>query len=278
MRRMEDSLLKQLKPNVTAVDYSDLCKFVDEPDGGMDQNLPDSDDPENQRRWMGGKVGLGSQGFRHMYFGGWDWQLPIGSLQLPFHAIGYAPDRVEEFSEMAQRFFREGNRPEGLRRLAWALHYLQDLGQPYHATQLPLLSFLKLRFSVQRTVEDTTHNISNYHLSMENYVAERLQSSQAFGTCFPSAPNTSLPPEPKRLALFLAELSRGIAQGLARSQSRFFQPMEVTPTMDFTQLVSNGNKKNEMKQFEDEVCLALQNTTQASIHLIRSILNIQIRP
>jgi len=67
-----------------------LCFSIVEDEKTMIQKLA-----TELQEWMGGETGPTSQGFRHMFFGGVDWQHPIQTFQIPFHSIGQAPERFE---------------------------------------------------------------------------------------------------------------------------------------------------------------------------------------
>ena len=160
--------------------------MIDEPDFGMDQDLPDSADPENERAHMGGKVGPTSQGFRHMYFPGLRWSSPLDTFQLPFHAIGQAPQRFEKLHAVSDRFFKEGNVFWGLRTLLWSLHFVQDLHQPFHVAQVPYFKMLPWKNLFSGFVQRSTQTITNFHYAYEDLILEYVKDADVsdFGTCF----------------------------------------------------------------------------------------------
>ena len=159
--------------------------IIDEPDQGMDQDLPAADDPEHFRKWMGGETGPTSQGFRHMYFPGLEIWSPIKTLQFPTGPIGMALERIKTMRAEADLYFSKGDRFWGTRILLWELHYIQDLQQPFHVTQIPSLSYLPLTkiFSI---VKATTHSISNYHYAYEGIALEWSKAAPTtdFKECF----------------------------------------------------------------------------------------------
>lgn len=150
-------------------------KMIDEPDMGMDQDLPDSYDPQGERPWMGGVQGVTSQGFRHMYFAGFDYKQPLLSFQLPFRAVGQAPTRFQKWLALSDRFFKERQVFWGVRTLMWALHYLQDLHQPFHVTQVPNWKFLPLGSLFSGFIGRTTQSIGNYHFAYEGFALVYLK-------------------------------------------------------------------------------------------------------
>ncbi len=155
--------------------------IIDEPDHGMDQDLPDSADPEGYRKWMGGTTGPTSQGFRHMVFPGIEWSSPIRTLQIPFKRAGAAPDRIEFLGEASRDYFKAGNPFFGLRLLLWREHFIQDLLQPFHVTQVPDASMLPWKELLSGFVRQSTHAIANYHYAYEGIADEMVKAPDERG-------------------------------------------------------------------------------------------------
>ena len=119
-----------------------LSSYVDEPDFGMDVGLfadsPNS--PDGQTYGMGNlpfgnkDLEYGSQAPLHMafHFEG----VVINGLR-PSLLQTYTLMRINQFSALAKFAFAEGRSYWGYRFAAWALHYVQDLTQPYHSTLAP---------------------------------------------------------------------------------------------------------------------------------------------
>lgn len=157
-----------------------LASATDEPDYGMDINLwEDSPSP-----W-GKAYGLG--------------KLPFGnpalhfSTQAPFHMGFYQEDRIlyrmapfikktfpllriHQYSSLATLAFRTGHAYWGWRFTGLALHYVQDLTQPYHASLAPGNSTVKLmainvlaKMGLPRRKEEIIVLLSNRHLALEKY-------------------------------------------------------------------------------------------------------------
>lgn len=150
-----------------------LEAYADEPDGGMDQDLFGHYPGlwKDDYAYMGGLLpGTPSQAFRHMFW-------PQGFLKAPakpgespvFEArpLGQAPERSLLFAGLSQSAFRLGHPYWGARFLAWSLHYIQDVSQPYHAVQLPSLEFIYQRPGAEVDVEVTARLISYYHFAFE---------------------------------------------------------------------------------------------------------------
>ena len=137
-----------LKAGDQVTPLSVIASASNEPDYGMDINLW-ADSPSD---W--GKVyGFGALPFGNpaLYF----------STQAPFHMGFYHEDRIiymaapfikktfpllraHQYSSLAALAFRTGHAYWGWRFTGLALHYVQDLTQPYHASLAPGNSSLKL--------------------------------------------------------------------------------------------------------------------------------------
>ncbi|MCB0403822.1 MAG: hypothetical protein KDD51_03490 [Bdellovibrionales bacterium] len=167
-----------------------LAKYSDEPDWGADQDLFEPDQyPElwtSDTPYVSQKSGLGSQGFRHMYFSGkLNWWEPIGSIQIPQYAIGEAPARAQIYWDLSQALKRAGADYWAYRFLAWSLHYVQDLFQPFHSRQTPSKSFIEFRLMwwviPSIDVEATGDQIAYYHLGYEAWVTRDFEHNPRLG-------------------------------------------------------------------------------------------------
>lgn len=169
-----------------------LASATDEPDYGLDINLW-SDSPSE---W-GKNYGFEAQPFGNpaLYF----------STQAPFHMGFYHEDRilylaapfikktfpmlrVHQFSSLAALAFRTGHGYWGWRFTGLALHYLQDLTQPYHASLSPGDAAAKLvavnllaMAGFPKWKDEMVVLLSNRHLALEKlqnqwlFNAARLQ-------------------------------------------------------------------------------------------------------
>jgi hypothetical protein len=193
-----------------------LSVYSDEPDWGMDQRLFDADQHpglwRSEYAMMGGKEGLPSQSFRHMYWGGWRPSAPLASFKIPrvLAPMGEAPARAAVFLELARKMKARGQRYWELRFAANALHYLQDLTQPFHASQTPskrvfLMPLLDEQGSGFRAyVLQAQHILTYLHFSFE-YVADRILEE---GERAPSAESEALLAQLSRPTATSAEVSR----------------------------------------------------------------------
>jgi hypothetical protein len=133
-----------------------LTDYSDEPDWRMDKQLELS--PAQA-------LMAGSQGYRHMYYPALGWHLPY-----LFFPQGAAPERAEHFYGLARQALGRGDLYWVFRFLARAIHYIEDMGQPYHTSQT------SLRFiTISSPISGTTQTTKNYHFAYESYVNYRLQ-------------------------------------------------------------------------------------------------------
>ncbi len=175
-----------LKPGESVAALAVLASASDEPDYGLDINLW-SDSPSE---W--GKV----YGFEALPFGN---PALYFSTQAPFHMGFYHEDRiiymaapfikktfpllrVHQYSTLAALAFRTGHSYWGWRFTGLALHYVQDLTQPYHASLSPGNSSLRLiginllaMAGFPRLKDEMIVLLSNRHLAMEKYQNQMLQ-------------------------------------------------------------------------------------------------------
>lgn len=270
---------------------------IDEPDRGMDENLEESMDKEQERKWMGGKSGPTSKGFRHMFFGGWIFYRPVSSFQFPLRALGQAPARAEALAKFSQQLFQEGLPIWGYRTLGWALHYIQDLAQPFHATQvpyLPMLAFSEIFYwppnlAFYHFVKQSTRTIGNFHLAFEKYmehqilvrkdesVVQCLNEAERYSTLIPS----KMPASPTALAHLIAKESTYVANKLGRKEISFFGKtlklgshdlFKDEGSWDLKPYASNPEYEDVRNQFHEVSCSSLANAVMGSRFLIKWVL------
>jgi len=123
-----------------------LINYSDEPDWDLDTNLE-----LNKLQALTG----GSQGYRHMYFSVFGGLLKAGD----------APKRANHFFEMSKIAFGKGDNYWGFRFAARAIHYLEDLSQPYHTYPAPLDVLFKKFFNVKKL----TVLVTNAHYGYEDF-------------------------------------------------------------------------------------------------------------
>ncbi len=165
----------------------------DEPDYGLDIGVWEDNDTAH-----GASYGFGKQPFGNP-------ALDFGT-QAPFHmgfydesriiyaAAGflkrtYPEYRIHLYRTLALHAFRTGHDYWGWRFAGWAMHYIQDLAQPYHARVLPGVSTLRMLWINALDIAgwpDAKNRaitlVSNRHLALENFqrtalVAEHLDAA-----------------------------------------------------------------------------------------------------
>lgn len=238
-----------------------LVDYSDEPDWGMDQNL----ELGFSQKLMGG-----SQGYRHMYYRG-------GSLHLPNIILpqGEAPNRVKHFYELAKMAFSDGDMYWGFRFLARALHYIQDLAQPYHTTQTSL-SFIDLPSLIEGTIQTT----KNYHFAFESYVAQIavLENAGLKRPDYLSALREGKAKpisNPKQLAIDTATKGNLSAGKLLKANIHFFgnkyksaNRIELNET-DFEELIKK-EPGSEFNRFTKEALRQVAQATKSFLEFVRN--------
>ena len=262
---------------------------VDDPDQGMDQDLPAASDPGNERKFMGGLTGPTSQGFRHMFFGGWKLFHPIATFQVPFHALGQAPERIRILAKFSRTLFKAGDFAWGIRIIGWAMHYVQDLSQPFHAAQIPNVRMIPFSHLFTDLVPETTRVISNYHWVFEGYALAQIKDPEpsTLNVCLtkdaPSTLNwnpTDKNADPAQLAHEVAAHSLEIASEMGSALVAFTAAAGIDlkdPKIDlahkigiinYRELARLPELKGERERLEKVTCLALRNGFDASAKLI----------
>lgn len=154
----------------------------DEPDYGHDIHLFEDSNSD-----FGKVYGFGVQPFG-------DPKLEYSS-QAPFH-MGYYHEsfiiflagsflkqtypeiRVYQYMDLAKFAFKTGHPYWGWRFLGWALHYTQDMTQPYHAKVLPGSGTVNMLYKnmSQKRKDEAVQNVSDSHSAIERYVYENIKS------------------------------------------------------------------------------------------------------
>ena len=169
-----------------------LASSSDEPDFGVDINCWDDSPSEWGKRYKFGKLPFGNpaldfatQAPFHMGFYHQSW---IIYRAAPFVARTYPMLRVHQFVALARLAFRTNHAYWGWRFAGLAMHYVQDLAQPYHASILPGVS--TLRMIAANTVamvgwkgpkDAMVVLASNRHLAFERYEALLIHRDTSAG-------------------------------------------------------------------------------------------------
>lgn len=159
-----------------------------EPDYGLDINLWE-DSPSQWGKVYGfGKIPFGNpalyfstQAPFHMGFYHQDW---IIFKAAPFIKRTFPLLRIHQYSGLAALAFRSGHNYWGWRFTGLALHYIQDLTQPYHANLAPGDSTIRMisanllsMAGMPKQRDDLIVLLSNRHLALEKYQNELLMAS-----------------------------------------------------------------------------------------------------
>jgi hypothetical protein len=178
----------EIKAGDKVAPLSVLASAADEPDYGLDINLWD-DSPSD---W-GKSYGFGPLPFGNpaLYF----------ATQAPFHMGFFHEDRaiylaapfvkktfpmmrVQQYTSLATLAFKAGHPYWGWRFSGLALHYLQDLTQPYHASLSPGSASAKLiginvlaMLGFPRLKNEMIVLLSNRHLALEKYQNQLIYSA-----------------------------------------------------------------------------------------------------
>ena len=160
----------------------------DEPDNGLDVGLWEDSGTPYGRIYGFGKQPFGanpaiefaSQGPLHI---GFFHEAAIVYKAAPFLLRTYPEYRIHLWQTLARHAFASGHPYWGWRFAGWALHYIQDLTQPYHSRVLPGLSVPTMLWintldlaGFHGRKERAITFVTNRHLALENYQFERMRS------------------------------------------------------------------------------------------------------
>ena len=157
-----------------------LASASDEPDYGLDINLWQDSPSDWGKQYGFGPLPFGNpalyfatQAPFHMGFYHQSWLIYKAA---PFIQRTYPLMRIQQYSSLAALAFRSGHAYWGWRFTGLALHYIQDLTQPYHADLAPGDSTLKLISANTLAMagfpgwrDDLIVLLSNRHLALEKF-------------------------------------------------------------------------------------------------------------
>lgn len=158
----------------------------DEPDFGMDIGLFTDNGTE-----FGAQYGFGAQPFGnpnleyssqapfHMGFYHLDW---LTRTAQPDLLRTYPEWRISLFQALARHAFATGHDYWGWRFMGWALHYIGDLSQPYHAQPLPGVSTPAALWKLLTgETAAAIQLVSNRHGVLESYQYQRMRFTMNHG-------------------------------------------------------------------------------------------------
>ncbi|MCO5108848.1 MAG: hypothetical protein M9907_17455 [Burkholderiaceae bacterium] len=157
-----------------------LATASDEPDYGLDLGLWEDNGTAQGRAYGFGKqpfgnpaLDFGTQAPFHMGF--------FHESRIIYAAAGflkrtYPEYRIHLWKTLAQHALRTGHEYWGWRFAGWAMHYLQDLTQPYHARVLPGVGTIRMLWinalhmaGWPKARNEAVTLVSNRHLAFENF-------------------------------------------------------------------------------------------------------------
>ncbi len=153
-----------------------LYTFIDEPDWGMDHNLWGFTEYGYGKQPYGKPEGESSKAPFHMQFQNENWILSLFASEVV--EGGMILDRIELFSRLSVLAGKTGHDYWKYRFAAWACHYIQDIGQPYHSKAVPDADFfyyIRYIFSSKETKKEmkakTTQLVANRHFLYEDFLS-----------------------------------------------------------------------------------------------------------
>jgi hypothetical protein len=200
---LEDNMDTELKlgPEKTAADI--LVNYVSEPDGLLDGGLEKTPYVERLRESMSyfGGNDANTHAFRHYY---------VSSSLLPpiVSPKGIAPYRAALYAKLSEGAFDTGHPYWGYRFLAWAIHYTQDVTQPWHTIFLPGPSFLSFSKNKMKKEVSALHYLTEAFADawMEKKLMEKTMNTRTIASA------KSLPVEGSSNPWFVAELTEKLGR------------------------------------------------------------------
>jgi len=182
----------RVEPGQAVAPLAVLASASDEPDYGLDINLWDDSPSEWGKRYGFGALPFGNpalyyatQAPFHMGFYHQDWLIYRAA---PFIQRTYPLMRIQQYTSLSALAFRSGHGYWGWRFAGLALHYIQDLTQPYHAELAPGDSTLRLITTEAMAMagfpkrrEDLIVLLSNRHLALEKFQNESMVANARAG-------------------------------------------------------------------------------------------------
>ena len=184
----QESVFLQLNAGDLVRPLEIVASATDEPDYGMDIGLWDDNGTPYGKVYGFGKQPFGnpalefaSQAPFHMGF--------FHESAIIYKAAGflrrtYPEYRIHLWQSLAIYALQTGHPYWGWRFAGWALHYIEDLTQPYHATVLPGVGVARMLWintidllGWHEAKKEAITLVSNRHLSLENYQYQRMRKA-----------------------------------------------------------------------------------------------------
>ena len=183
-----ESVFLQLHAGESVAPLDVVATATSEPDYGMDIGLWDDNGTAYGKVYGFGKQPFGnpalefaSQAPFHMGF--------FHEAAIVYKAAGflrrtYPEYRIHLWQSLAIYALKTGHPYWGWRFAGWALHYIEDLTQPYHTTVLPGVSVPRMLWINTLDIlgwhepkQQAITLVSNRHLALENYEYHRLRDA-----------------------------------------------------------------------------------------------------
>jgi hypothetical protein len=219
-----------------------LCTFSDEPDWGMDQELFSIEPYGYGSCPFGPGHGESSQAPFHMAF---LHENPLVLALRPSLGRSFMGERIQLSFALAGLAIDKGMAYWGWRFTAWAMHYLQDITQPYHAkpfpaARLPLLIRFLLHPNPRRFAAKNENYLKNRHVLFEAIVHFLLNEAVKKRVDHP----------------FLRALATETSEGVV--QTRPYQPIE--PKLGIGSLMKESSRvAADLARQIDRTMIALMN-------------------
>jgi hypothetical protein len=167
-----------------------IASATDEPDYGLDYGLWEDNGTAWGRTYGFGKQPFGnpavewsSQGPLHL---GYFHEAGIVYKAAPFLLRAYPEYRIHLWRALAAFALRNGHEYWAWRFAGWGLHYVQDLGQPYHARVLPGVSVPRMLWinglhmaGIEGPRRDAVQLVTNRHFALENFERQWMRATHA---------------------------------------------------------------------------------------------------
>jgi len=164
-----------------------LSTASDEPDYGHDINLFTDTGTDFGQEYNFGTLSFGNPKYHYAtqapFHMGFFYESGIIYKLAPNFKRTYPEIRIHQFYKLAQFAFATGHEYWGYRFMGWAMHYLEDLTQPYHSTMSPGNSTPHLLWVEFKSIlgfsgekKEIIERLSDRHTAIEVYQYNFLKS------------------------------------------------------------------------------------------------------
>ena len=165
-----------------------VASASDEPDYGLDLGLWENNPGAQALGYGFGKQPFGNPALEYSsqapFHMGFFHESPIVYKAAGFLRRTYPQYRIHLYQTLASHALRSGHPYWGWRFAGWALHYVQDLTQPYHTKVLPGVSVPRMLWinaldlmGAHGSKQEVVTRVSNRHAALENYQYRRMRAA-----------------------------------------------------------------------------------------------------